>query len=106
LSRSTSLSVPLYVLPVVIGTKNTRLTGTSDGTQPNQDPENFGPPNLKALGGAAPPASHLFVWTMSLPLLQTAINCRESTHFRTWKTPTCSQALIYLRINDLRRSCL
>jgi hypothetical protein len=34
------------VLPVVIGTKNTRLTGTSDGTttQPNQDPENFGPP--------------------------------------------------------------
>jgi hypothetical protein len=32
LSRSTSLCVPLYVLQVVIGTKNTRLTETSDGT--------------------------------------------------------------------------
>jgi hypothetical protein len=37
------LCVPLYVLPVVIETKNTRATGTSEHTQTNQDPENFGP---------------------------------------------------------------
>jgi hypothetical protein len=36
------LCIPLYVLPVVIETKNTRPTGTSEHTQPNQDPD-FGP---------------------------------------------------------------
>jgi hypothetical protein len=38
LSRSTNLCVPLYVLPVVIGTKNTRLTGTSDGMTYSTEP--------------------------------------------------------------------
>jgi hypothetical protein len=32
------LCFPLYVLPVVIGTKNTRLTGTSDGTTYSTEP--------------------------------------------------------------------
>jgi hypothetical protein len=35
------LSIPLYVLSVVIGTKNTRLTGTSDGIVPLCAPGQF-----------------------------------------------------------------